>query len=45
MRSNCFAHTSERKIKHWNKEHGFGDDNDDRAVGNGALFDLNRSRP
>ena len=42
---NWFATAAPKEIEAWNKEHGFGDDNDERQAGRGAVFNMENSRP
>ena len=42
---NWFANAAPKEIEAWNKEHGFGDDNDERQAGRGAVFNMENSRP
>ena len=42
---NWLATATPKEIEAWNKEHGFGDDNDERQAGRGAVFNMENSRP
>lgn len=40
-----FANAAPKEVAAWNAEHGFGEDNPDREVGRGAVFDMSQSKP
>lgn len=40
-----FANAAEGELKAWNREHGLGEGNTDRAAGKAFLFDMGKSKP
>lgn len=42
---NWFAGAARSEIQAWNREHGLGEENNDRAAGKEALFDVTKSKP
>ncbi|MFQ5793069.1 MAG: hypothetical protein ACE5JI_21570, partial [Acidobacteriota bacterium] len=42
---NWFKRAPPNEIESWNREHGFGDDNEDRDIGKNGVFDMSKSKP